>query len=180
MTGTPEKGATDILSTGFRTAALSARVMLGRRAGSRSGRRRRTPFHLSRQGAEHVGARGNVCPLEAVLAADEEQEQGDVTLREVLNYVRAAEYAFSWTAEGRPLTVGLLTDLQQRLVRGTAADDQHSGRLRDIQVLIGAHPGARVQDARFVPRPPGLDLEHQMRDLVDWMARDHVSTAAES
>jgi Fic family protein len=128
---------------------------------------------LRREAQSTSALEGTYAPLEAVLAADEEQEQGDVTLREVLNYVRAAEYAFSWTAEGRPLTVGLLTDLQQRLVRGTAADDQHSGRLRDIQVLIGAHPGARVQDARFVPRPPGLDLEHQMRDLVDWMARDH-------
>jgi Fic family protein len=102
------------------------------------------------------------------------EAQSSSALREVLNYVRAAEYAFSWTAEGRPLTVGLLTDLQQRLVRGTAAQNEHSGKLRGIQVMIGSHHGARVQDARFVPRPPGPGLEHQMRDLVDWMAVDRT------
>jgi len=91
----------------------------------------------------------------------------------VLNYVRAAEHAFAWAAEGRPLSVGLLEDLQGRLVRGTAADNENAGRLRSIQVVVGSHPGARVQDARFIPRPPGPDLEHQVRDLVDWIARDH-------
>ena len=115
---------------------------------------------------------GTYAPLEAVLAADEEEEQTDASLREVLNYVRAAEHAFGWIAEKRPVTTGLLTDVQQRLVRGTVADNGRSGKLRDIQVAIGGQ-GSRVQDARFVPRPPGLDLESQVRDLVDWVHRDH-------
>ena len=39
-------------------------------------------------------------------------------------------------ADKRPLTT---------LVRGTDADDEHADRLRDVQVVIGGHPGARVQ-----------------------------------
>ena len=127
---------------------------------------------LRREAQSTSALEGTYAPLEAVLAADEDEEQTNSNLREVLNFVRAAEYAFSWTSEGRPLTVGLLTDLQHRLVRGTAADNRHAGKLRDIQVMIGSHPAARVQDARFVPPPPGQDLEHQLRDLVDWMVAD--------
>ena len=129
---------------------------------------------LRREAQSTSALEGTYAPLESVLAADEDEAQTSSPLREVLNYVRAAEYAFSWTAEGRPLTVGLLTDLQQRLVRGTAAQNEHSGKLRGIQVMIGSHHGAHVQDARFVPRPPGPGLEHQMRDLVDWMAVDRT------
>ena len=127
---------------------------------------------LRREAQSTSALEGTYAPLEDVLAADETEEPANGNLREVLNYVRAAEYAFSWTAEGRPLSVGLLTDLQRRLVAGTAADNEHAGKLRDIQVMIGGHRSARVSDARFVPRPPGLELEHQMRDLVDWMGVD--------
>lgn len=127
---------------------------------------------LRREAQSTSALEGTYAPLEAVLAADDEDEQADAELREVLNYVRAAEHAFAWVAEGRPLTVGLLVELQGRLVRGTASEDQHAGRLRGIQVMIGAR-GARVHDARFVPRPPGMDLELQVRDLVAWMGRDH-------
>ena len=127
---------------------------------------------LRREAQSTSALEGTFAPLEAVLAADQDEEQTDSSLREVLNYVRAAEYSFTWLAVGRPLTVGLLADLQQRLVRGTASDNQHAGHVRDIQVMISGNRGARVQDARFVPPPPGLELEHQVRDLVDWMARD--------
>lgn len=127
---------------------------------------------LRREAQSTSALEGTYAPLPAVLAAAEGEEPDDAALREVLNYVWSAEYAFGWHAEGRPLTVGLLADLQGRLVRGTGADDRQAGRLRDIQVVIGAHPAIRVQDARFVPRPPGPDLANQMRDLVDWIGAD--------
>ncbi|MGN6089742.1 MAG: Fic family protein [Actinomycetales bacterium] len=108
-----------------------------------------------------------------MLAAEEDEEQDDASLNEVMNYVRAAEHAFAWVADGRLVMVGLLEELQQRLVRGTSADGSRAGRVRDVQVVIGAHAGARVEDARFVPRPPGPELEAQLRDLLDWMRVDH-------
>jgi len=39
--------------------------------------------------------------------------------------------------------------------------------------MIGAHPGARLQDARFVPPPGGAELDRQLRDLLDWVASRH-------
>lgn len=172
----PLPGGTPQLSVATFNAVASARAALATL--DASARRLPNPGLLRRPAlrreAQSTSAlEGTYAPLEAVLAADEQEEQTNANLREVLNYVRAAEYAFAWTAEGRPMSVGLLTDLQARLVRGTAAEGQHSGKLRDIQVMIGGHPGARVQDARFVPRPPGPDLDAQVRDLLTWMARDH-------
>lgn len=127
---------------------------------------------LRREAQSTSALEGTFAPLQEVLAADvDDPSEGD--LGEVLNYVRAADHAFAWLDDGRPLTVGLLTDLQGRLVRGTAADTDQAGRVRTIQVLIGADPGALVKDARFVPGPPGPELEHRLRDVIDWMATDH-------
>lgn len=127
---------------------------------------------LRREAQSTSALEGTYAPLDAVLATDETEEPADEALREVFNYVRAAEYAFDWHADGRPLTVGLLADLQGRLMRGVGGDIGHAGKLRDIQVVIG-DPGNPVQNARFVPRPPGPDLHHQMRDLVEWIGAKH-------
>lgn len=117
---------------------------------------------------------GTYAPLEDVLAAEaEELERTSANVKEVVNYVRVATHAFEWIGDGRPLTVGLLIDLQRRLVQGTPADNPHAGRLRDIQVVVGSQPGLRVQDARYIPRPPGSDLDAQVRDLLDWMDAGH-------
>lgn len=127
---------------------------------------------LRREAQSTSALEGTYAPLEQVLAADEAEDQADAQLREVLNYVRAAEHAFGWLADGRPLTTGLLTDLQARLVAGTAADTEQAGRVRDVQVVIGAR-GGRIEDARFVPPPPGPDLEERVRALVAWTTHDH-------
>lgn len=76
--------------------------------------------------------------------------------------------------EGRPLTVGLLEDVHGRLVRGTRNETEQPGRLRTIQVVIGGSPAGRVQDARFVPQPPGDDLARNMRDWVAWVQADRT------
>lgn len=128
---------------------------------------------LSQEAQSTSALEGTYAPLQEVLAADEDEEQPNADLREVLNYFRAAEHGFGWLLEGRPLTLGLLIEIQARLVRGTSAETASSGRVRDIQVLIGSRRGARVQDARFIPRPPGPELEAQVRDWVDWVGRDH-------
>lgn len=128
---------------------------------------------LSQEAQSTSALEGTYAPLQEVLAADEDEDQSDADLREVLNYLRAAEHGFGWVLDGRPLTLGLLIDLQARLVRGTSAETSSSGRVRDIQVLIGSRRGARIQDARFIPRPPGSELEAQVRDWLDWVCRDH-------
>lgn len=171
-TETPTLSSATFNKVAAARAALASLDSLARQLPNPSLLRRPT---LRREAQSTSALEGTFAPLEAVLAADQDAEQTDSSLREVLNYVRAAEHGFKWVADGRPLTVGVLTDLQQRLVAGTPAAGVHAGRIRDIQVMIGAHAGARVQDARFVPRPPGQELEQQVRDLLDWMALENAA-----
>lgn len=128
-----------------------------------------------RQEAQSTSAlEGTYAPLEDVLGADADDEPSDAAMREVLNYVLAASRAFQWIADGRPITVGLLESIQRTLVSGTMADTDQAGHIRTKQVVIGSHRGARVQDARFIPAPPGIDLEARVRDCVDWLATRHA------
>jgi Fic family protein len=173
----PLPGVTPALTVATFNAVADARAAIA--ALDSSARRLPNPALLRRptlrREAQSTSAlEGTYAPLDAVLAADQDEEQADDKLREVINYVRSAEYGFAWIADGRPLTVGLLADLQRRLVQGAPAGRQHVGKLREIQVVIGSHRAARIQDARFVPRPPGPDLAQQMRELVEWMVDDHA------
>lgn len=132
---------------------------------------------LRREAQSTSALEGTYAPLAAVLAADED-EPATADLREILNYLTMAEQAFAWLGEGRPVTPGLLSDLQGVLVRGTPSAERWSGQLRGEQVVIGRRPGASAADlpvhaARFIPAPPGQDLEARIRDLVNWMNVDH-------
>lgn len=122
---------------------------------------------------------GTYEPLERVLAADD-FDKSDPDLREVLNYLVVAGQAFSWSEQGRGWGVRDLSELQALLVRGTSAEREYSGRVRPIQVVIGrrelAPPGELpIKAARYVPPPPGPDLESRLRDISDWMQADHSS-----
>jgi Fic family protein len=89
-------------------------------------------------------------------------------LREVLNFERVAERAFAWP-EDRPITLGLLGELQRMLVDGTAGELSDAGGLRDRIVVIGRR-GSSYADARFVPPPSGDQLLGGVEDLLDWLA----------
>lgn len=120
---------------------------------------------------------GTYEPLARVLAADSDDIQ-DPSLREVLNYVVVAETAFGWAEEGRSWGLSALANLQGVLVRGTASEREHSGQVRPVQVVIGRREGVQASEipikaARYVPPPPGADLEAQLRDLIAWMQTDH-------
>ena len=84
---------------------------------------------------------GTYAPLEDVLGADEEEEQPTSEMREIVNYILAAEYAFTWLEDLRPVTLSLLEDLQARLVRSTAADTDQAGKVRTVHVAIGSRRG---------------------------------------
>lgn len=172
----PLADETPTLRAGTFNAVASARAALA--SLDASARRLPNPALLRRPAlrreAQSTSAlEGTYAAMQDVLAAEEDEEQDDASLNEVMNYVRVAEHAFAWLADGRPLSVGLVEDLQSRLVRGTSADGPQAGRVRDVQVVIGANAGARIEDARFVPGPPGQELDAQVRDLLAWMASDH-------
>jgi Fic family protein len=123
---------------------------------------------LRREAQSTSALEGTYAPLREVLTAADDQP-ANTSLREIFNYVAAAEHAFAGQAEGRPLSLGVLRELQQILIRGTPSDTPQAGQVRDIQVAIGLSTGASIVDARFVPHPPGDELSTRLRELVDWM-----------
>ena len=120
---------------------------------------------------------GTYEPLARVLAADSDDLQ-DPSLREVLNYVIVAETAFGWAEERRGWGSSSLANLHGMLMRGTPSEREHSGQVRPVQVVIGRREGVPpgeipIKAARYVPPPPGADLEARLRDLTVWMQADH-------
>lgn len=90
-----------------------------------------------------------------------------VELREVLNYVVAAEEGFAWVRE-RPVTGVLISRLQATLVANTPSEHRDAGRLRDVQVAVGAR-GEAIERSRFVPPPPGDQLRAGFEDWIGWL-----------
>lgn len=132
---------------------------------------------LRREAQSTSALEGTYAPLADVLIADDE-EPSSADLVEILNYVNAANHGFAWMADGRPLTVSFVGDLQGILMRGTPLESD-SGHPRDTQVVIGRRDDldphrAPIHNARFVPSPPGPSLEQGLRDLVGWMQDDHL------
>ena len=124
---------------------------------------------LRREAQSTSALEGTYAPFADVLAAERE---GRLTmsaeLREILNFEEMAELAFSWP-EARPLSLGMLGELQKTLVRGAAGELEDAGGLRDRIVVIGA-PGRGFEEARFVPPPPGDQLRAGVEDLLAWIA----------
>ncbi|WOC12522.1 hypothetical protein MP11Mi_16100 [Gordonia sp. MP11Mi] len=90
--------------------------------------------------------------------------------REIRNYVIATDLAVSQVNDRR-ISRTFLGELQQTVVRGTRADTPDAGDIRPHQVAIGAREPP-IEDARFVPCPPGDQLEAGIRDWEDWVAAD--------
>ena len=84
-----------------------------------------------------------------------EDDELTSSVSEVRNYVTAAERAYEMVAEGQPISVRMLEDLQRELLRGTTSDGSHAGSVRTTQVFIGLG-NRRVTSARFVPPPPTI------------------------
>ncbi|WP_435208242.1 Fic family protein [Micromonospora sp. bgisy143] len=133
---------------------------------------------IRREAVSTSALEGTYAALDEVLEADF-LEAGEVSasVAEVVNYVRAAEMAYEWIKE-RPITVGMLRQLQKVLVKGTRADTADAGDVRSIQVFIGLSAG-RVTEARFVPPPPGDQLKAGFEAWENWInAKDDLPLIA--
>lgn len=120
---------------------------------------------------------GTYAPLGQVLIADED-EPGSPDMREILNYLRMANYGFAWIHGDRPITTAFLCDLNALLMTGMPLAPV-SGRLRDQQVVIGLRAdvdraGFPIHAARFVPTPADAALTLGLGDLVEWLRTDHA------
>jgi Fic family protein len=93
--------------------------------------------------------------------------------REIHNVVRATEVAVE-AVKTRPISRRLIGELQSIIVRGTPGETYDAGDLRKRQVYIG--PKNRpVQEARFVPCPPGDALVNGFSEWEKWInAENHV------
>lgn len=120
---------------------------------------------------------GTYEPLSEVLTAGEDSAQ-NASMREVLNYIQVANTAFAWVKQDRLWSLVDLEGVQAELMKGTAHESPSSGHVRTTQVVIGRRDGVAATEfpvvaARFVPPPPGLDLEARVRDLTQWMQAEH-------
>jgi cell filamentation protein, protein adenylyltransferase len=79
-------------------------------------------------------------------------ERSPDDLREVANYVVAFEHGVRRLAT-LPLSLRLVRELHERLMRGVRGDRAHPGEFRRTQNWIGA-PGSTLQNAAYVPPPP--------------------------
>lgn len=126
---------------------------------------------MRREAQSTSALEGTFEPLETVLAQDyevgEDKSWLSESMREVLNYLDAAECGIGQIQSGHPISLPLVRELQKLLVKGTKSDNPQAGDIRSTQVFIGS-PTRRIEDARFVPMSPGRDLDIAVQLLVDW------------
>lgn len=89
--------------------------------------------------------------------------------REVANYVRALEHGLQ-RLDDLPLSVRLMNEMHERLLKGVRGEEKMPGSLRNRQVWIGER-GTNVEDARFVP-PPAALVPDLMADLERFLNED--------
>lgn len=90
-------------------------------------------------------------------------------LREVLNYVRALEYGLQRLAE-LPVSLRLIRELHERLLRGVRGEHYEVGEFRDRQNWIGPNECA-LAEAEFVA-PPVPQMRKALQALESYLHRD--------
>lgn len=92
-----------------------------------------------------------------------EVEQKVPDVREVANYVMALEFGLE-RVKTLPLSRRLICEIHGKLMHGVRGKDRAPGQLRKAQVWIGPE-GAPIHLAKFVPPPPGPELERAFHAL---------------
>ena len=88
-------------------------------------------------------------------------------VREVANYVRAMEYGLR-RIKTLPLSLRLIREMHRILLTGVRGEDRQPGEFRTTQVHIGP-PGAPIERARFVPPPPGPQMQRCLDALEGYL-----------
>jgi Fic family protein len=90
-------------------------------------------------------------------------------IREVLNYVRALEYGLQ-RLQTLPVSLRLIRELHERLLRGVRGERHPMGEFRDRQNWIG-RPGCLLGQADFVP-PPVPEMHECLDALEGYLHRE--------
>jgi Fic family protein len=117
---------------------------------------------------------GTQATLDEVLEADAglltaEARRGDI--EEISNYRSAVAVAEGALAD-RPLSLGLIREIHQRLLQGVRGRDKEPGKFRTDQNWIGRH-GDPIERARFIPPNPAI----LQQALEQW--GNYIGSAAE-
>lgn len=146
-------------SAGLAAALSAADRAIGRLAGE--GRRLPNPHlmirpFVKREAVLSSRIEGTEATLGELLAADAGApvERSPEDLREVANYVVALEYGVARLAE-LPVSLRLIRELHERLMRGVRGDLATPGEFRRSQNWIG-RPGSTLANATYVPPPPDV------------------------
>jgi Fic family protein len=144
-------------SAGLAAALSAADRAVGRLAGE--GRRLPNPHLLIRPFVRREAVlssriEGTQATLGELLAAEAGAavERSAADLREVGNYVVALEYGVE-RLRALPLSLRLVRELHEKLMRGVRGDAATPGEFRRSQNWIGP-AGCTLADATFVPPPP--------------------------
>lgn len=123
---------------------------------------------LRREAQSTSALEGTYAPLDEVLEGEFlEEAQQSAELREILNYVRAAELGYQ-LIEKMPIHFNMVARLQKILVRGTRGDGYDAGKIRSGHVYIGERSRG-IEESRFVPPPPGDELRDGISEWEKWI-----------
>lgn len=127
---------------------------------------------VRREARSTAALEGTYASFDEVLESDFlEDRQLSSEQREIRNYVLATDQAMM-LLRTLPLSRQLIGKLQKTIVRGTADDSWDAGDIRQRQVAIG--PKNRpVFEARFIPSPPGDELDEGVSDWEKWVNADN-------
>lgn len=92
-------------------------------------------------------------------------------IREIHAYERMAKHGFAWVRD-RPITIGLLCELQQILAKSSRRESLDPGKIRRQQVVIGPDE-CTVYEARFIPPPPNDHLQNGIDTWQRWIGEGH-------
>lgn len=149
------------------TRLSAADQAVGRLAGE--GRRLPNPHLLIRPFVRREAVlssriEGTETTLSELLAAEAgaRVDRAEADIREVRNYVEALEYGIERLSD-LPLSLRLVRELHETLMRGVRGDSATPGEFRRSQNWIGP-AGCTLDDATYVPPPP----ERLMETLGEW------------
>lgn len=123
---------------------------------------------LLREAQSTSALEGTYAPLNEIFAAEFVDEVNlKENVREILNYVRAANRALE-LLKVKPICVTMLSELQAILVQGTLGARRDLGKIRTGPVIIG-DANKSMQEARYIPPPPGDALVRAMSAWEKWI-----------
>lgn len=126
---------------------------------------------ITREAVSTSALEGTYAAMSEVLEAEySEARYASAEVREIQNYVRAAMKGIE-LIQTLPICLRLVTRLQKILVARTRGDSYDSGKLRERQVYIGEE-AAGIEEARFVPPPPGDVLRDGVSSWEKWINAD--------